>query len=119
MEGDRSAEGDTTPFEPGRLVAQVPAEFVQKTRLADAGLPGDEDDLALPGFRADEAVGKLTELALATDVGGQAAVRLHFEPRAIATRCDDLPGRHWLALAFEGQFAKRARVEVGSGQPVR
>src|SRR5437773_9852664 len=52
-ERDRLAERDAVAFDPGRRVAEAPAELEQEPRLADARIADHEDGraAAAPGLR--------------------------------------------------------------------
>ena len=89
QEGDRLAEGDALPFEPGRVLSplrQRPLEFQEQPGLAEARVPRDEHDLAAPVLDLGEELGQHAELPRAADEGGQASFRRDVEAGAAAPR---------------------------------
>ena len=65
---DRGAIGEASSFDPGRpFVSNLPPEFGEEPRLADAGLADEADGLAMPVFDLPKEIVQDRELAFAID----------------------------------------------------
>jgi hypothetical protein len=95
-EGDRLAEGDAAPLQPGHRfsgLSQRPATLQHEPRFADASLPGDEHHLSPPGLGLRKAVEQRGQLALTTDKGGKATFDGHIEAGPAAAGAENFECR--------------------------
>ncbi len=67
----------------------LPLELVGQRRLSDAGLPGEEDDLHLPGRGVAHALPELSQGALAADQAAPRRRGLHLSQRAPLQPADE------------------------------
>jgi len=86
------------------------AELVEQARLADARIARHEDGLAAAGQHLPEPVEQHAKLALASHVGGQAALAADLDARARAARPEHLVRLH-RRVALHGEPAQINRVE--------
>jgi hypothetical protein len=67
MERHRTSERERVSLDPRRRRPELSAELMHQTRLADARLADEQDDLAMPGVRPFEALVEQAQLLLASD----------------------------------------------------
>ena len=97
-----------------RLRARRAGELPHQTRLADARLPGDADDLAFAGGGALEPPLEAAHLVLAAEEAGQrAGRRLHARGRRRAAQLED---RDRLLEALDRHRAVRLDLDVAIGE---
>src|SRR6516225_5359354 len=76
------------------LGAKVLLQFRGDTRLADAGLTRDQNDLAVPGLGARPTAEQQVDLLVAADQWAQARSVQRLEAARNGARTQHLPGRH-------------------------
>ena len=93
QERDRLTERDALALEPGRVLAgpdQRPAELEKQSRLADASVAGDEDDLPAPRLCFTEALTENVQLTLPSHQRREPPLDRGVETRAPASWAQDL-----------------------------
>ena len=88
-------------------------------RLADAGLAGDQHDLAVARLGARPAPQQQLDLLVATDQRAQRRSAQRLEPARDGARPQHLPSRHRRGDALELDHAEIAVVEEIADQPAR
>jgi hypothetical protein len=101
------------------LGAEAIYQCCSDARFADAGLAGDQHDLAIPGLGARPAPQQQVDLLVAADQRGQRRAAQCLEPARDDARTQHLPCRHRRGDAPQFDGAEVAVVEEVAEQPAR
>src|SRR6185437_13320180 len=102
------------------LLGQSSSQRHDKSRLADTGLAGDQDDLAFTALRLAILFLQEAQFGLATDQGRQLKGGARLEATRCRTRCQDPPHMNGpleslqVVIAEIGKFKQPAKQEPGA-----